>query len=258
MNSKFQYLLFIYLIFGGSYLSLGEEKSLEEFLIKYNVKEYLVIRQKRDFKNWYTPKQSIILSNKEETKVQEKLTKEMDFLIKDNNPMLKRVDIEYWGLKEFFMGVKDKNGSLHDILVVNKLELGSKYYQRIKKKNSDILMSLTQKDQSNINKYNFSSDLFSNAESKLNSNIIDEELLLKISPNLIINDQEISLQKESINRTINELKSTYIKGQNAFNSKMQVKTDSLINKLGKSLKAVGNFINTQSQQLNTTNFRLNN
>ena len=127
--------------------------------------------------------------------------------------------------------------------------MGEQYLQRIKKKYKDILVSFNQKNSINIKKYYFDAELFLAAETKLKSILIDEELLLKIYPNLLLKDEEINLDKESINRTINELKSTYIKGQSAMNNRMQARADSIFNKIGKSFKSLGNYINSQSRQL---------
>ena len=249
MNSNYCYLMLIYFVFGISSISYCEEDTLEELLLKYDKKEFFVIRKIRDSKGLFNKTQNLVLSDKQEITKQKELTEVLDNEIKDKNPQLKKIDIEYWGLKEYHWGVKDKNGYLHDLLIVNKGELGKSYLQRIKKKYKDILASFTQKNTTNVKKYYFSADLFDNAESRLASILIDEEILLKISPNLLLKDEEVSLDKESINRTINELKSTYIKGQNALNSKMQAKTDTIFKKLGQSLKSFGNYINTQSQQI---------
>jgi hypothetical protein len=249
MNSKYLLFLLLFIFIFVSNEAYCENYTLDEFLKKYSLKDYFIVRQKREFIHWFSPKQSEILTKKKEKKIQQELSNEMDGYIKDNNPMLNKLDIEYWGLKEFHLGVQDQHGSLHDILVINKKELGEQYLQRIKKKYKDILVSFNQKNSINIKKYYFDAELFLAAETKLKSILIDEELLLKIYPNLLLKDEEINLDKESINRTINELKSTYIKGQSAMNNRMQARADSIFNKIGKSFKSLGNYINSQSRQL---------
>jgi hypothetical protein len=249
MLFKFKTILVLIILGVFNQISQGQESELDELLRKYPSKEYFFIKKKRGSTNWFNSKQIEILSSKEEEKTQKALTEALDEFIIEGNPILKKHQIEYWGLKEFHWSIRDNNDLTNDVLTVKKIDLGNLYLQRIKKKYKDIKLSLSQKDLTNINKYNFNSGLYRKAESKLNSIIIDEELLLKIAPSLLFKDEEIVLQKESINKSINDLKSKYIVGTKVLNVNRQQKTDTLIQNLNKLFNSFKGYLNTQGQQL---------
>jgi len=249
MHFKFQPFLVLMLLGIFNHISQGQGEELDELLRKYPAKDYFFIKKKRGSTNWFNSKQIEILSSKEEEQTQKALTDALNEFIIEGNPILKNHQIEYWGLKEFHWSIRDTNGLTNDVLTVKKIDLGNLYLQRIKKKYKDIKLSLSQKDLTNINKYNFNSGLYRKAESKLNSILIDEELLLKISPSLLLKDEEIVLQKESINKSINDLKSKYIVGTKVINTTRQQKTDTLFQNLTKILNSFKGYLNTQGQQL---------
>lgn len=68
MNSKYLLFLLLFIFIFVSNEAYCENYTLDEFLKKYSLKDYFIVRQKREFIHWFSPKQSEILTKKKRKK----------------------------------------------------------------------------------------------------------------------------------------------------------------------------------------------
>lgn len=193
------------LLITSSQLAWGQEIRLDTYLNPYNSSDFFIVRKVRPVPK--KQKNSSEINTEEE--IQKKLLETLNQIIKESNPILRTHSIEYWGLLEYKMGLKGMNDELVDILTVNKQELGSRILQRIKKQYRDINLSLSLKEDANLENTNQVKSIFQDVEKRLNSISIEEELLLKVAPNLIDKDSEIEMLKETISKSKNQLRSLF-------------------------------------------------
>lgn len=205
MEKKLLKLSLILLLSSISQLSWGQEMSVDTYLMLYNSSDHFIVRKVRP-----TPKRnknsSESLSDEE---IQKKLLETLNQTIKESNPILRSHSIEYWGLLEYKMRLKGNNGELVDVLTINKQELGSRIIQRIKKQYRDINLSLSLKEGATLENTNQVKSIFQDVEKRLIAISVEEELLLKVAPNLIEKDYEIVMLKETISKSKNELRSLF-------------------------------------------------
>ncbi len=189
----------------SSQLAWGQEMRLDTYLNPYNSSDFFIVRKVRPAPKRQKNYSDIIT----EEEIQKKLLETLNQTIKESNPILRSHSIEFWGLLEYKMGLKGMNDELVDVLTVNKQELGSRILQRIKKQYRDINLSLSLKEDASLENTNQVKSIFQDVEKRLSSIGIEEELLLKVAPNLIEKDSEIEMLKETISKSKNQLRSLF-------------------------------------------------
>jgi hypothetical protein len=198
-------LYLILVFFFCAQLAWGQEMRLDTYLSPYNTSDFFIVRKVRPVPK--KQKNSSEIFTEEE--IQKKLLETLNQTIKESNPILRSHSIEYWGLLEYKMGLIGMNDELVDVLTVNKQELGSRILQRIKKQYRDINLSLSLKEDASLENTNQVKSIFQDVEKRLSSIGIEEELLLKVAPNLIEKDSEIEMLKETISKSKNQLRSLF-------------------------------------------------
>ncbi len=198
-------LYLILVFFFCAQLAWGQEMRLDTYLSPYNTNDFFIVRKVRPVPK--KQKNSSEVFTEEE--IQKKLLETLNQTIKESNPILRSHSIEFWGLLEYKMGLKGMNDELVDVLTVNKQELGSRILQRIKKQYRDINLSLSLKEDASLENTNQVKSIFQDVEKRLSSIGIEEELLLKVAPNLIEKDSEIEMLKETISKSKNQLRSLF-------------------------------------------------
>ena len=193
-----------FFLIGISQLAWGQNNEVEEYLAGFNINDHFIVRKTRP--ETKKRKSEDIIS---EDDIKKRLLEQLNQNIKESNPILKNHSIEYWGLLVFKLDLKGKGDAIIDVLTVNKQELGSRIKLRIIKQYDNIMSSLSLKEEARLENTNQVKAIFQEVELKRNAIEVEEELLLKIAPNLLIGDEEIKAKKEDIHKSVNELRSKF-------------------------------------------------
>jgi len=205
MNStKIKFVVF-FAIISLSQSAFCQNVEIDSYLSNYNMNDFFIVRKIRP--NVKKQRNNLEVLTVEE--IQKKMIETLSQNIKESNVKLKGHSIEYWGLLEFKMGLKGSDDNLVDVLTVNKQELGKRILARIKKQYTDIKLSLSLKENGNLENTNQVQALFQDVEKKLSLIEIEEELLLKVAPDLIDKENILENLKEDISKSKNELRSKF-------------------------------------------------
>lgn len=195
-------IIYLFLI-GISQFSWAQATEVDRYLASYNTTDHFIVRKIRPE---VKKRKSEDILNEEDIK--KRLTEQLSQNIKESNPILRNHTIEYWGLLEFKFDLKGKGDEIYDVVTVEKQELGKLIKLRIIKEYDNIMSSLSLKEEARLENTNQVKAIFQDVERRKSAIDIEEELLLKIAPNLL-NDQEIKAKKEDINKSKNELRSKF-------------------------------------------------